>query len=126
MGRIYRKSLCTLAAALGTDCNSGLFTRREAAELVASRMLFLEGGNSVQGPHLLELGILEDRDLSRHRDLDPGSLIAARGPRCNQGRGNHDPQSPSRVLSKFPHSLDFPGSAGDAPEPQPARTPATG
>ena len=49
MGRIYRKSLCTLAAALGTDCNSGLFTRREAAELVASRMLFLEGGNSDRG-----------------------------------------------------------------------------
>ena len=49
MGRIYRKSLCTLAAAVGSDCDSGLFTRRDAAEIAASRMLFVEGGNSNRG-----------------------------------------------------------------------------
>lgn len=49
MGQIYRKSLCTLAAAVGNDCNTGLFKRREAAELSASRMLFIEGGQSDRG-----------------------------------------------------------------------------
>ncbi|KAK0105330.1 hypothetical protein ONS96_004725 [Cadophora gregata f. sp. sojae] len=49
MGQIYRKSLCTLAAAVGTDCNTGLFTLRQAAELSASRILFIEGDKSDRG-----------------------------------------------------------------------------
>ncbi|KAH9216216.1 heterokaryon incompatibility protein-domain-containing protein [Leptodontidium sp. 2 PMI_412] len=39
MGQIYRRSLCTLAAAIGNDCNAGLFARREAAQLSAGRIL---------------------------------------------------------------------------------------
>lgn len=49
MGQVYRKSLCTIAACVGDDCNSGLFTRREAAELPARRVMFTEGGNSGRG-----------------------------------------------------------------------------
>ncbi|KAH7312022.1 heterokaryon incompatibility protein-domain-containing protein [Rhexocercosporidium sp. MPI-PUGE-AT-0058] len=49
MGQIYRKSLCTLAAAIGKDCNGGLFAVREAAQLPASRLLFAEGGQSDRG-----------------------------------------------------------------------------
>ncbi|KAG4431112.1 hypothetical protein IFR05_013399 [Cadophora sp. M221] len=49
MGQIYRQSFCTLAAVIGVDCNSRLFTRREAAERSVSRMLFAEGGQSDLG-----------------------------------------------------------------------------
>lgn len=49
MGQIYRKSLCTLAGAIGKDCNKGLFAVREAAHLPASRLLFTEGGQSDRG-----------------------------------------------------------------------------
>ncbi|KAG4443507.1 hypothetical protein IFR05_000980 [Cadophora sp. M221] len=49
MGQIYRKSLCTLAAVIGNDCNSGLFAIREAAQIPATRILFTEGERSDQG-----------------------------------------------------------------------------
>ncbi|KAH6716319.1 heterokaryon incompatibility protein-domain-containing protein, partial [Leptodontidium sp. MPI-SDFR-AT-0119] len=49
MGQIYRRSLCTLAAAIGNDCNAGLFARREAAQLSAGRILFTENGKSDRG-----------------------------------------------------------------------------
>lgn len=49
MGLVYRRSICTIAASVGTDCESGLLQRREAAQLPINRLMFAEGRSSDQG-----------------------------------------------------------------------------